>query len=310
MTSYENYLKKIVKYLQKLGKGNIDSDRDAYFFDKMTQLMDDEKFIPSQRDGINFYKSLMNDVQEHHFFVEDDLFYLFQKTKTEIHDRPTPFPHLFFNKTFKVDNIFILGFFIYTFKNINNHKTKRNIYVPCFRPNVIQSVNTINSLDKRNDFDFFFIDLGLEDGIVIKIYDITGGTRKELIKPIKNISTQVNNLANNFLDYINHEKPKIRIVKTPDEIYNKKRIKGTDTIPQIKKYITITDEIKIYLRKLKESKNFSYSHKFWVRGHWRHFNHQKYIGMRGVKKWILPYIKGKGLLVEKKYNVKQVGDSN
>lgn len=69
-----------------------------------------------------------------------------------------------------------------------------------------------------------------------------------------------------------------------------------------------------------------YSHKFWVRGHFRHFWHKKYKGLyelykKGklkriegqqyimdeegtLKLWILPHIKGHGILIDSRYKLR------
>jgi hypothetical protein len=44
-----------------------------------------------------------------------------------------------------------------------------------------------------------------------------------------------------------------------------------------------------------------YSHAFWVRGHWRTLTAERYKEARGKRMWILPYVKGSGLLIEKTY---------
>lgn len=53
------------------------------------------------------------------------------------------------------------------------------------------------------------------------------------------------------------------------------------------------------LKTLKTGRHFSYSHSFWVRGHFRTYTSDRYIGAKGKKQWVMPYVKGKGLLIEK-----------
>jgi len=46
-----------------------------------------------------------------------------------------------------------------------------------------------------------------------------------------------------------------------------------------------------------------YSHKFWVRGHFRRLRADRYGENIGKKMWIAPFIKGEGVLLHKEYDV-------
>lgn len=43
------------------------------------------------------------------------------------------------------------------------------------------------------------------------------------------------------------------------------------------------------------------SHRFWVRGHFKHWTDPRYRFAVGTRTWTPPYIKGRGILVKKKY---------
>jgi len=61
-----------------------------------------------------------------------------------------------------------------------------------------------------------------------------------------------------------------------------------------------------YISNLKSNGHIDYSHKFWVRGHWRTLkNEKRYKDSVGKKMWIKPFIKGKGILIDKKYELKK-----
>jgi len=86
---------------------------------------------------------------------------------------------------------------------------------------------------------------------------------------------------------------------------NQKRIKrGKLPIPKYS-IIKVTGQLKKYIDKLESINAFSYSHKFWVRGHWRNFQSHIYKNKKGKRTWIKPYIKGQGVLVDKIYKLKQ-----
>ena len=74
--------------------------------------------------------------------------------------------------------------------------------------------------------------------------------------------------------------------------------------PQI--FIKLDGKLKIYLDQLNSGGCFNYSHRFWVRGHFRTLrNPIRYKNKVGSKIWILPYIKGEGILINKIYEVKE-----
>ena len=107
----------------------------------------------------------------------------------------------------------------------------------------------------------------------------------------------------NFILFLNEPDVYLVDVQRTEE-HNQKRIKrGKIPIPPYS-LVKVTGELKIYMDKLRSENAFKYSHKFWVRGHWRRFRSQKYKEKKGTKTWIKPYRKGQGILVHKDYVVK------
>jgi len=114
----------------------------------------------------------------------------------------------------------------------------------------------------------------------------------------------------NFLDFLNHpEVISIKVERTEEQ--NKKRIKrGKPPLPSYN-FIKVTGQLKNYVDSLNDGSNFSYSHKFWVRGHFRTLrDNQRYGDKAGTKIWIPPFVKGQGMLIEKAYNVCQGVSTN
>lgn len=110
-----------------------------------------------------------------------------------------------------------------------------------------------------------------------------------------------------FLNFVNN--PEIEIIESnPDLKQNQKRVAlGKPPIPSINS-INVTGKLKIYIDNLKatgifESKGFS--HRFYVRGHFMTLRHKRYGVNIGKRIWKIPFIKGKGLLIEKEYYVKK-----
>ena len=73
-----------------------------------------------------------------------------------------------------------------------------------------------------------------------------------------------------------------------------------------KKIIIPVGNLKRYIEMYRHSDDsFKYSHQFWVRGHWVTFRHQRYKEAKGKKKWIYPFVKGEGIMINKKYELKK-----
>lgn len=106
----------------------------------------------------------------------------------------------------------------------------------------------------------------------------------------------------NFIDFLENREVEFVYVKRTEKSRKKRMMKGKIPLPS-SRIIKITGVLKKYVRELKTGKHFTYSHRFWVRGHWRHFKHPRFTKMRGKKRWIPPYIKGSGILIDKRYRL-------
>lgn len=112
-------------------------------------------------------------------------------------------------------------------------------------------------------------------------------------------------LTYNFINFLNN--PEVSFIEhSINPIRNFKRAnKGKLPLPN-KVIIKINGKLKIYLENYeRESKNNPFSFRFWVRGHFRHLNSEQWKNKKGETIWIVPYIKGKGILVNKTYEVVQ-----
>ncbi len=108
----------------------------------------------------------------------------------------------------------------------------------------------------------------------------------------------------NFLDFLNNPEAELITVERTKEQNKKRILRGKNPLPpQI--FVNITGKLKIYLDELKSNTDFSYNHRFDVRGHFRTLRSEKWKDSRGMKIWIPPYIKGKGIYIKKVYDVKK-----
>jgi len=124
----------------------------------------------------------------------------------------------------------------------------------------------------------------------------------------------------NFLEYLNHPCCKISIFKQDNSEARIRR--GKFPIPD-KIVIDVGGSLFNYIKLNKEKGYVDYSHKFWVRGHYINYRNKVFykrlysleknsLEKQGyfirtdglIASWILPYIKGKGELINKSYEIK------
>lgn len=107
-----------------------------------------------------------------------------------------------------------------------------------------------------------------------------------------------------FLNFLND--PDVRVIESEHSAdANVKRIKkGKIAIPKMS-LIRLDGKLRVYVDSLKMGKHFEYSYRFWVRGHFRTLRHERYGDNVGKRVWILPFLKGKGVLIDRNYIVEK-----
>lgn len=114
----------------------------------------------------------------------------------------------------------------------------------------------------------------------------------------------VRSMTQNFLDMLDSDDIKITRLDARGADSKRVRQRGKMPLPP-RTIVRMALPLRTYVNELKRGKSFGYNHAFWVRGHWRHYRAERYkaSGLWGTKKYIWPYVKGKGLLVRKRYQV-------
>lgn len=143
------------------------------------------------------------------------------------------------------------------------------------------------------EFNTFNIDM--------KVDDEWKDSNVELVKPInKKAKKFLHQFVLNLINLIND--PEIELIyRDVNEERNIKRAKkGKIHIPSSTS-IRLDAKRKIYLNQLMSGESFTYGHSFWVRGFWRNLKSPRFKEKKRI--WIMPFIKGKGILIEKEYDV-------
>jgi len=106
----------------------------------------------------------------------------------------------------------------------------------------------------------------------------------------------------NFINFLNNPEIEYTEHKRSEGNIRRKLKQGKVIIPATCS-IKVSGKLKVYLDEIEHGNCFQYSHRFWVRGHFRDLVADRYIHKKRI--WIFPFIKGHEdkPLIEKVYNV-------
>jgi len=235
--------------------------------------------------------------------IKENIWDLLENTDNQIYYRKMPFNFMFINKLiFFTENICSFGM----------------VFIFTKQPETDEEINGIFLLGKDYSDDsewrmiFYIHNNGIEQG-GNEIFT------KEITSKIQNKTSQ---LFVNIMDFFNHPNVEYKITQWHNNInrINKNKLPIVDKLDiiingKLKEYISKQDNISI-------TNKLDYS--FWVRGHYMHFRNklkyknlystsQEILSEKGfqvndgglIAKWIIPYIKGNGILVDKKYMLRE-----
>lgn len=105
----------------------------------------------------------------------------------------------------------------------------------------------------------------------------------------------------NFVYLLDHPNVKHVKVARKSKADARRQAAGKKPMPATTR-IRLRGELRLYADKLLTGRRQTYTHSFWVRGHWRHLTAANWTTMRGHRLWIAPYVKGEDILVKKDYD--------
>ncbi|KKM92293.1 hypothetical protein LCGC14_1220010, partial [marine sediment metagenome] len=225
------------------------------------------------------------------FHIEEALGLALERTRNKIYNRHLPFDNMFFEYNMNFKDFNIIGFHITKDKfgvTITIHYLKENNNV------LSQHIGFFDRFDEENP---------IESGVLKDMTKLTAKLNKiDLMK--KKDKRHIRNFFCNFLDFLNCPDVDIVVIERTEKENRKRVLIGKNPIPS-QTFIRVKGKLKIYLNELKSAGYFNYSHRFWVRGHFRTLRSPKWKNKQGTKIWIPPYIKGKGRLIERVYEVEK-----
>ncbi len=226
----------------------------------------------------------------HIFCIEDNIKYLLLKTNNTIVEKKIPFNNMFIDTTLKIEDISIFGLRV-SFDKFGDD----GIHI---------AISVVFDWNNKA----YAIAYPLQKNLLHYTEDLVYSEKYvHSIKPWEKIKPhlkQINLFVCNFLDFLNNPEVELVTIERTKEENEKRILRGKNPTPP-QSFVNVTGKLKIYLDELKSNTNFSYNHRFDVRGHFRTLRSEKWKKSRGMKIWIPPYIKGKGMYIKKVYDVKK-----
>lgn len=110
-------------------------------------------------------------------------------------------------------------------------------------------------------------------------------------------------ILQNWLYLLESDQVEQHQAAVPRRIHDIHRRKGVKNPPKTFVEIRVKDKaLQDALDSLAHQQGLGhYSHAFRVRGHWRTYTAERYKQVRGQRVWILPFVKGSGILIDKTY---------
>jgi len=230
------------------------------------------------------------------FNISEDLQILFKNTKNKIFLRKCPFNYFYINIHLMYDNVYFAGIGVLEGKSIE--RNEEGIFI------------------RLLGFDF-------DDKTEVHINFTLGDyySDENLIPNQEKIKKEISLIVCNFLDFLNHPKIIKDTYSHPIEMNEVRLKKGKEWLRD-----TIYLNGELLINPKNESKHKtqrSLKHKFWVRGHYRHFFKKSFykriyniskedllrlnyqIDNNGlISKFINAHLNGKGEFLNKTYNLK------
>jgi len=159
----------------------------------------------------------------------------------------------------------------------------------------------ITMLSTQRDGEIWFDNFNKNNNLYDEFKDIKVNI-KENPTTDKKARDFIHKFVLNFLNFINN--PEVTYVLSRRSEKNKMlRRKRNQIVIDATASIQVRGELKIYIDNLSSQTEFEYSHRFWVRGHFRELRSDRYNEKKRI--WVLPYIKGKGVLIDRHYHISQ-----
>jgi len=287
---------------ERLEISENDDMKSYQVFKLLTKKTEEQETKEENKEGFNSIYSILEGAK--YFQVPENINFMLLNTKNRVSKIRLPHLYMFLDTTLVV-------------------------YDRIYHGILLGDINQIKEMAEREKINNMEIK-ELEDNIIIQTFYEEGtkvGWNKFNLydKKVNKYVRKLQEYVMNIICFLNSEDIKIVFRERTEKNKQRRIAKNKIAIPSFNK-IQVIGYLKKYLDKLESSEGGSnLTHRFWVRGHFRHFWNKKYDnlyklykrgelkhiegrqymmdGSGALKLWIYPYIKGEGILIDKKYQL-------
>jgi len=284
--------REIINHLKNMNVINTPLSAFNRMKDYIYLLNYDFYFLKKKNESFKISTYMLNVIKNGVIFrpTEDVMNLLEQTDISENIKIKLPFDIIFIDYAFKIGQLKIDGISLLNMRTVDSYGE------------ITPRIMIISTGVDTNDYSNFYIYdyINSIDTDLKKINNFNIIDRQEKYVELKIVTPIITKLAKNFIHLLNSQNYKMIVSETTKE-QNDKRIKrGKSPIPTIR-HISLDEETKLYYQNIRLSEHRGFSHKFWVRGHFRNLKSDRYENTKTL--WIKPYIKGQGILIKKEYKV-------
>jgi len=227
--------------------------------------------------------------------LDEKVMPLIETTDNEVFYRNCPFDCCFINNKFRFKDYIVLGVFVFNYSRYSDF-IKTSIGIE-------EDIGILFLSYRLGDEGEYFHYYYLVDGCLVED-ELKETLSKKEQKKVEALRSYVGNIVCNFIDFVTTEKEYDLIEKPKDDLLNKKRIRRGKSPHPNRVYIRLNGKLKERADAFQKGM-LKYSHRFLVRGFWRHYRNSRYINMQGKKQWVYPFWKGQGEIAKPQYKVKE-----
>lgn len=240
--------------------------------------------------------------------IDESIMGLIVHTDNSIAERKLFYPAFFLDNDFDLGRFIVKGVMVFECHTIERTKDDIDPLIELeVNDNIVNDIRVhFSTLDLEHetssDFNMSIKDYGDKD---------FGESYRSQIRPlpeydndkeaVANLFENVGRIVCNIVDMVegNKEELDIKIISQSKYQNIKKIERGKPTVPSVV-IIKPKKELVDYLENFqRDHKKCGFSHKFIVRGHWRHFRADFYKNANGKRVWIKPFVKGSGIFIKK-----------
>lgn len=325
--SGRDYLKKVVKHMKGLGNKKIDKNTLIKNMQEIEGMKLNllERMNISQNDdliGYQVFYRLCEALAEHdgkdtkhkgfdgvlsilkeskYFQIPENVSFMLLNTKNKVSRVKLPHLYMFLDTTIVIYDRTYYGILLGDIDQLKEMGQKANI--------------DVKDIEDKGILVTSFYDGG--EGYGWSKFNLYEKDTNKYIKKLKEYIM-------NTLCFLNSDEIKIMLHERTEKNRQRRIENKRVPLPSFNK-IQVIGYLAKYLEKLEsEGGNIRFTHRFWVRGHFRHFWDKRYdtlyksyklgdlkhkegkqylMDSNTLKLWIYPYIKGQGILIEKKYQL-------